>query len=91
MNQLQPSKTPTRALADKPALAVTSIAEPTARTPAPATDAAREARIREAAYALYETRGRVDGHDLDDWLAAEAALTGEVSGSEAAATATVAH
>lgn len=34
----------------------------------------REARIREAAYARYESRGRVDGHDLDDWLAAEAAV-----------------
>ena len=30
-----------------------------------------EAAVRAAAYALYEARGRVDGHDLEDWLAAE--------------------
>jgi len=28
-------------------------------------------RIAAAAFALYERRGRQDGHDLDDWLAAE--------------------
>jgi len=28
-------------------------------------------RIRVRAYDLYERRGRVDGHDLDDWLQAE--------------------
>lgn len=29
------------------------------------------ARIVELAYALYERRGRQDGHALDDWLEAE--------------------
>ena len=29
------------------------------------------ARISERAYALYEEHGRKDGHDLEDWLAAE--------------------
>ena len=28
--------------------------------------------IQEAAYSLYERGGFVHGHDLDDWLAAEA-------------------
>jgi len=28
--------------------------------------------IRTRAYQLYEQRGREDGHDLDDWLHAEA-------------------
>ncbi|NGZ11277.1 MAG: DUF2934 domain-containing protein [Nitrospira sp. LK70] len=28
-------------------------------------------RIAAVAFALYERRGRQDGHDLDDWLAAE--------------------
>ncbi|HWV47517.1 MAG TPA: DUF2934 domain-containing protein [Nitrospira sp.] len=28
-------------------------------------------RIAAAAFALYERRGRQDGHELDDWLAAE--------------------
>jgi Protein of unknown function (DUF2934) len=30
-----------------------------------------EQRIRNAAYELYEARGRKDGHALDDWLRAE--------------------
>ena len=32
--------------------------------------------IRRRAYQLYEERGREDGHDLDDWLSAEAEITG---------------
>ena len=28
-------------------------------------------RIRVRAYGLYERRGRVNGHDLEDWLQAE--------------------
>ena len=32
-------------------------------------------QIRTRAYALYELRGCEDGHDLDDWLQAEAELT----------------
>ncbi len=34
-----------------------------------------EERIRRRAYALYEQRGRLDGHDVDDWLQAEAELS----------------
>ena len=30
-----------------------------------------EQRIRQRAYELYEQRGRIGGHDLDDWLRAE--------------------
>lgn len=33
-------------------------------------------RIAETAYELYEQRGRSDGYDLDDWLKAEALLSG---------------
>lgn len=33
---------------------------------------ARDRAIRETAYAFYEARGRVDGHELDDWFEAEA-------------------
>lgn len=29
------------------------------------------------AYDLYERRGREDGHDMDDWLRAEAIINGE--------------
>ena len=31
----------------------------------------REALVRLAAYAFYERRGLVDGHELEDWLQAE--------------------
>lgn len=31
--------------------------------------------IAHLAYHLYETRGRRDGHDVDDWLSAEQELT----------------
>ena len=30
--------------------------------------------IRHLAYDFYEQRGKLDGHDLDDWLQAEAEL-----------------
>ena len=33
--------------------------------------------IRRRAYALYEQRGREDGHDIDDWLRAEVELTAQ--------------
>lgn len=35
-----------------------------------------EEEIRRCAYELYEARGRENGHDLDDWLRAEAEITG---------------
>src|SRR5512139_3393547 len=43
------------------------------KTPIPVE---REAMIREAAYFHYAQRGYAPGHDLDDWLAAEAELEG---------------
>ena len=33
-------------------------------------------RIATKAYELYEQRERLDGHDLDDWLNAEAIVNG---------------
>ncbi len=33
-----------------------------------------EQKIRCRAYELYEERGKVDGHALEDWLRAEAAI-----------------
>jgi len=39
------------------------------------TDPNLEQEIRRRAYALYEERGRQDGHDLDDWVRAEAELS----------------
>jgi hypothetical protein len=34
-------------------------------------------QIAQLAFRLYEARGREDGHDVDDWLRAEAALRRE--------------
>jgi len=36
-------------------------------------------RIRSRAFELYEQRGREDGHELDDWLQAEAEATIELA------------
>jgi len=36
----------------------------------------REEEIRRRAHELYEERGREDGHDMEDWLRAEAEITG---------------
>ena len=34
-----------------------------------------EEQVRLRAYELYEARGRGDGHDLEDWLEAEAEIS----------------
>ena len=34
-----------------------------------------EDQIRARAYELYEERGKEDGHDVDDWIRAEAEIT----------------
>ena len=34
-----------------------------------------EEKVRRRAYELYELRGNQDGHDVDDWLTAEAEIT----------------
>ncbi len=36
-----------------------------------------EEQIRRRAYALYEARGREDGHEQEDWLQAEAEILGK--------------
>ncbi|MDE2394838.1 MAG: DUF2934 domain-containing protein [Burkholderiales bacterium] len=62
--------------------APTSAAEPA--TAAPADLPSRDALVREAAYALYERRGCVYGHELEDWLAAEAQVDAELAATAAA-------
>ena len=37
-----------------------------------------EDKIRSRAYEIYEARGYEPGHDLDDWLAAEAEMKGNI-------------
>lgn len=41
-------------------------------TAAPSMTTADAQEVAQVAYALYEERGRADGHDLEDWLKAEA-------------------
>ena len=48
-----------------------TLTEPELRTPE------LEEKIRARAYDVYEQRGRIDGHELDDWLQAEAELKGK--------------
>ncbi len=43
-------------------------------TSKPAAASLTEETIRQRAYELYEQRGRVNGHAVEDWLAAEAEL-----------------
>ena len=45
------------------------MAKSTGRRKQPSPD-----EISTLAYILYEARGRVDGHDVDDWLLAEQQL-----------------
>lgn len=80
MNPRQMDASESRALIDKPPLAV--MERPDGPSPSPDPDGSQTERIREAAYRLYEARGRVDGYAVDDWLAAEAEL---VSGTSASA------
>jgi hypothetical protein len=43
-------------------------------------DASREARIREAAYAAYERRGKAPGGEEEDWLEAERSVDAQRDG-----------
>lgn len=43
-------------------------------TSEPVITSVNEDAIRKRAYQLYEQRGRLDGHAVDDWLAAEGEL-----------------
>ena len=48
--------------------------EPLPRKPKSVSNAEQKIRIR--AYELYEQRGKIEGHALDDWLQAEAEVLG---------------
>jgi len=56
----------------------------TPRTASTATENKLEQHIRRLAYELYEARDHQDGHDLDDWLQAEIAITGNATSGAAA-------
>ncbi len=80
MKQTSGSAARTRAVIKRAPMAVMAKGDGHALPEGPEAEASRETRIHEAAYALYEARGCVDGHDLDDWLAAEAAVERETPG-----------
>ena len=69
-----------RALIEKPPLALLLAADGSAAAADTKPVSTRQARIRAAAYARYESRGRTHGHDVDDWLAAEAEVDGVRTG-----------
>jgi hypothetical protein len=56
-------------------------ANPPKKSPATVTGEPQELehQIRLRAQELYEACGREDGHELDDWLRAEAEITGKKS------------
>jgi hypothetical protein len=56
----------------------------TAKTLAIEPSQSLEEKIRRRAHELYEERGREDGHDLDDWLCAEAKITAKNAQTAAA-------
>lgn len=44
-----------------------------------ASTARYDEMVRQTAYYLYEARDRVDGHELEDWLQAEAQVSQQLS------------
>jgi len=66
-------------MAKKTSVPVTQRGNPNLPSEGNTGPAQRESLIREAAYLLYVQRGFEPGHDLDDWLAAEAEIFSEES------------
>ena len=80
MKQTSGNAVRSRAAMKQPPMAVNALADGHAIPDGTEAGASHAMRIHEAAYALYEARGCVDGHDLEDWLAAEAAVAREPRG-----------
>jgi hypothetical protein len=66
----------------KPAPATSTRLTTTNQTAGSASDL--QEQIRRRAYELYEERGRVNGHDLADWLQAESEVGQQKSKAMAA-------
>lgn len=80
MKQTSGSAARTRAAIKRPPMAVMAQGDGHALADGPDAGPSREMRIHAAAYALYEARGCEDGHDLEDWLAAEATVARDEQG-----------
>jgi hypothetical protein len=66
----QPQHQPKESIAMKPTHSEIELQQTN-----PRTDSTFHQQIEVRAYALFEQRGREDGHDLDDWLQAESEMT----------------
>jgi CelD/BcsL family acetyltransferase involved in cellulose biosynthesis len=74
MKHAAASTSGTHTMAGKPRAAASGKKAPAAAQAGEPADTSREARIREAAYARFQARGGTHGHDVQDWVEAEAAL-----------------
>jgi hypothetical protein len=68
-----------------------AVAQAPAHAQAESSGEARAQAIRQTAYAYYEARGFIAGHELEDWLKAEADVDGKTAGAEPAPAAAVTH
>ncbi|MDM0035723.1 DUF2934 domain-containing protein [Variovorax sp. J22P271] len=68
-------------LTNRPIQGIDPHVESTSQLDASSREDDRQARIRAAAHAAWERRGRQAGHELDDWLEAERSLEGGTSNS----------
>lgn len=85
MKQTSGSTARTRTAVKRPPMTAMAQGDGHALPDGPQVEPPHAMRIHEVAYALYEARGCVDGHALDDWLAAEAAVSADGQGTRSAA------
>lgn len=80
MKQAQGNEARSRSMAKRPPATTTAKVSQVVggSGSGPEGEPSLELRIHKMAYAMYEARGCEDGHDLEDWLAAEAAVGREV-------------
>jgi Protein of unknown function (DUF2934) len=80
-----PSSNHTEAASRKKAAAPKTKSGHSPSTHGAISDSSRTQAISAIAFALYEARGREDGHELDDWLRAEAQVDHALANNSATA------
>jgi Protein of unknown function (DUF2934) len=78
------SSTPVPALTERAVLTILESEGHTAADPPPVAAELRRQMVAAAAYFLAERRGFAAGHDLEDWLAAEAMVDSRLRETRAA-------
>lgn len=78
------ARTQTRALTESAVLVMLESTPPASRPTAGIDEDLRRQMIAAEAYLLAERRGFAAGHELDDWVAAEAAVDSRLRDSRAA-------